>query len=168
MHLPPLCKHAEAHAGTPVSFPQAALLALSEDALCIIHGNDKEALHTTASEQSQRNLLAALTGKLEPCHTDPNPANLAHAGQTVCIRCTMLKYAGHTLLTWLAKMRRSLLDHCSSSNRRKRVSLKVGQVRIGNFQEGDDCVPSPPPLACLLVQPLSHLYCSLPVPHPPP
>jgi len=56
--------------------------------------------------------------------------------------------------------------HGSSNNRRMLVSLKVGQVRIGNFQEGDDCLPSPPPLACLLVQPLSHLYCCLPVLHP--
>jgi len=40
-------------------------LVLSENALCIIHGNDKEALHTIASEQSQLSLLATLTGKFE-------------------------------------------------------------------------------------------------------
>lgn len=37
--------------------------------------------------------------------------------------------------------------------------LKVGQVSIGSLQEGDDCVPSPPPLASLLVQTFSHLHC---------
>ncbi len=57
---------------------QAALLVLSRNGLYIVHGSDKEALHTTASEQSQLSPLAALTGNFETCHTDPSIANLAH------------------------------------------------------------------------------------------
>ena len=42
-----------------------------------MHGNDKQALHRSASEQRHLGPLAALKGKFELCHTDPSIANLA-------------------------------------------------------------------------------------------
>lgn len=79
---------------------------LSQNALCIIHcndndnGNDKEALHRTASEESQLSPLAPLTGKHKMCHTDPSIANPANMLYRQYVRVTESKYAEQTLLTW--------------------------------------------------------------------
>ena len=93
-------------------------------------------------------------------------ATLMLALPTLCTCCTLysVQVCWANSMDVVVAMRWNLLGHGSSSNRRKRVSLQVGQVCIGNFEEGDDCVPSSPPLSRLLVQPLSHLYYCLPVP----
>ena len=66
----------------------------------------------------------------------------------LCIQSTMSQKVGG-LATWLVA--------CQLGGSRRSL-LKVGQVRIGSLEERDDCIPSTPPLASLLIQAFSHLH----------